>query len=97
MKHSEEYRTSVGSGRKKTSLRLSLDRANLIMLLENNSIKDIANMFDSSLSMVYTTLTEQFKKREIGNDKIPPYKIDKSIGVWDELKNTGMYKMLMNN
>jgi len=50
-------------GRKKPVKRLDLENADLIALLSNNSIKDIAIMFKTSKYMVSNAIESQFKDR----------------------------------
>ena len=76
-------RTSIGSGRKKSEKRLVLEKANLIMLLNDKSIKDIAEMFDTSTSIVSKCLQNQLNEKKIGFTVLEPKEeIDISIGAW---------------
>lgn len=53
-------------GRHKSELRILLEKTDLISLLENNSQKEIADLFGATIAMVYKEFEIQFKKRNVG-------------------------------
>ena len=86
-------------GTHRSSLRIKIDKADLVSLLENNSLKDIAKMYDCSIALIHTALTEQIKKNKIGlkkeKEEIDEMKIP-CHNAWKELKSTELYQELIN-
>lgn len=62
--------------------RMLLQRANLKLMMETNSLRQIAEHFGVSITTVSSYLTEQMKKREIGFSVTEPKEIDISAGAW---------------
>jgi len=91
-------RTSEGSGRFKTEKRLKLEKANLIELMCNCTLLEIADIFGVSKHMVQVVLSEQLSKKNIGI-KEPDNIMEEEVGLgaWQELKQTDLYKKLMKN
>ena len=90
--------TSEGSGRIKTEKRLKLEKANLIELMCNCTLLEIADIFGVSKHMVQVVLTEQLSKKNIGikePTEIPDNEDEIGVGAWQELKETDLYKKLM--
>jgi len=88
--------TSEGSGRIKTEKRLKIEKANLIELMCNCTLLEIADIFGVSIYMVQVALSEQLSKKKIGikePDNIPEEEI--GVGAWQDLKETELYKKLM--
>lgn len=54
----------------KSSGRTSLEKANLIGLMENFTINAIAEMYNTSATTVHGVLTNQLLERSIGSDPI---------------------------
>jgi len=91
-------RTSEGSGRFKTQRRLELEKANLLELMCNCTLLEIADIFGVSKHMVQVVLSEQLSKKKIGikdPEDITENEDDIGVGAWQELKETDLYKKLM--
>lgn len=88
-------------GMYKSERRLTAEKANLVSLLENNTLEQIADMFNVSIMMVSQILTEQILTEQISRSsfKEPKVKIDHSIGAWMNWSNRSNwfeYKMAIN-
>lgn len=86
-------------GTHRSSLRIKIDKTDLVSLLENNSLKDIAKMYDCSITLIHTALTEQIKKNKIGLKKEKEEVDEMKIAHHNEfqkLKRTELYQELMN-
>jgi len=91
-------RTSEGSGRFKTQRRIELEKANLLELMCNCTLLEIADIFKVSKHMVQVVLSEQLSKKNIGikePTEIPDNEDEIGVGAWKELKETELYKKLM--
>ncbi len=67
----------------KTHQRMTLQKTDLISMLNEFSIYDLAEKFNVSRSMIYSELTNQFKIKTIGFSTVEPKKeVDLSVGAW---------------
>lgn len=72
-----------GAGRGKSQKRLSLERANLILLIQTRSVKQISILFNISIHMVNIELTRQLQEKKIGFTVLEPEEeVDISEGSW---------------
>lgn len=80
----------------KTDKRLAIEKADLISLLKDNSLDEIALMFNCSVYMVHQEMNRRFEKLKIGFKKEPIINEDfKAIDSWmlsKERKSLDEYK-----
>lgn len=79
--------------RAKTDKRKELERADLVKLLATCTLKEIAELYSTSIYMIQYVLTEQIKKKNTGFTAVEPtHDIDKSNGAWLNSKERIAYQ-----
>jgi len=73
-----------------------MEKADLLAIAQNNTLKQVAEMFNTTATLVNTVLTEQLKNRSIGFNEPELPDVDKSIGAWMDSPERAAYKQLKN-
>ena len=85
------------AGAVKSDSRTALEKANLMGLMENFTLKAIGEMYNTSATTVHDVLTRQLLERSIGQveerDEYTPDIYVKSLGAW---KNSKERQSLIN-
>ena len=79
--------------RAKTDKRKELERADLVKLLATCTLKEIAELYSTSIYMIHYVLKEQIKKKNTGFTVVEPTEVvDLSEGAWMSSKERVSYQ-----
>jgi len=85
------------------TIKEKLLNANLMAILKDNSLKDIAKMFETSENHVASALREQIitkndeLRKKSTTEPIIREDVDTSMSNWEAVKNSDIYKRITGN
>lgn len=85
-------------GVRKSKERLELEKYDIIELLNGFTMKEIADRFNCSTTLVNTVARKAYATKEINKFEESKEEIEflGTKGAWAELKSTQLYKQIMN-